>query len=225
MTAGTRKRGQARDAILASARELFGRHGYHGTTVRQVAQHARVSEAILYRYFASKQALFQEAVTDPYRGFVDSFIAEWEALGERVPNDEMVARFVVGLYAFAREHRDLLFALTTASRSGDGEVDQAGVLSDGVRRLARYTARQAKARGIAEVDLEMAVTCTVALVLSVVLHDDILFPAGRAHPAHERILGEMVKYAAAGVQQRDQSRQASGGTSDGSTTGSVSSMR
>ena len=185
-------RGAARDAILDAARHVFGRDGYHGASLRQIAAEAQVSEALLYRYFPGKDRLFEAAVTEPFGDFVDAFIADWEDLGATVPNDEMVTMFVLRLHAFATAQRDVLYALTTV---GPGA---APVLSDGIRRLAAYTSRQAEQRGIADVDLEMAVANTVGVVLAAVLFRDLLL--ARDHDP-QRALTELAKYAAAGVQQ------------------------
>jgi AcrR family transcriptional regulator len=47
-----------RDQIIAVARQLFARQGFRGTTTRQIADQARVNEAILFRHFRSKEALY-----------------------------------------------------------------------------------------------------------------------------------------------------------------------
>jgi AcrR family transcriptional regulator len=49
---------ERREAILAVARQLFAHQGYHGTSTGEIARSAGCSEAMLYRHFASKQALF-----------------------------------------------------------------------------------------------------------------------------------------------------------------------
>ncbi len=57
------KRTDRRAAILEAATPLFAEQGFHGVSIRQIADAARVSEALLYRHFASKEALF-EAIQD-----------------------------------------------------------------------------------------------------------------------------------------------------------------
>lgn len=47
-----------REAILAAGRRLFAERGYQGTATSRLAAAAGCSEAILYRHFPSKQALF-----------------------------------------------------------------------------------------------------------------------------------------------------------------------
>jgi AcrR family transcriptional regulator len=49
-----------REAILASALELFAEYGFHATSVPQVAENARVALGTIYRYFPSKEALVNE---------------------------------------------------------------------------------------------------------------------------------------------------------------------
>lgn len=64
-------RGGGRDAITASAREIFAERGYHGTSVRDIAKRAGLSLSVLYYWHASKQdllaALIHESTTDYFR--------------------------------------------------------------------------------------------------------------------------------------------------------------
>ena len=51
--------GDARRAqILREAARLFGSHGFDGTTTRDVAARVGLTEAALYRYFPSKEAMY-----------------------------------------------------------------------------------------------------------------------------------------------------------------------
>lgn len=56
---GEVRRGPAtRRAILDAASNLFMRQGFHGTSMRQVAQRAGVTPAAIYNHFANKETLF-----------------------------------------------------------------------------------------------------------------------------------------------------------------------
>ncbi|WP_238006477.1 helix-turn-helix domain-containing protein [Dactylosporangium sp. AC04546] len=46
-----------RARVLDSARSLFARRGYHGTTIRDIARNADVSRGSVYTYFGSKRDL------------------------------------------------------------------------------------------------------------------------------------------------------------------------
>jgi AcrR family transcriptional regulator len=50
-----RKKARTRAAIQAAALNLFQRHGYHATTVDQIAALADVSQATFFRYFPTKE--------------------------------------------------------------------------------------------------------------------------------------------------------------------------
>ncbi len=48
--------------ILDSAIRVFARSTYHGSTTKSISEEAGVTEALIYRYFGSKRALFLEAI-------------------------------------------------------------------------------------------------------------------------------------------------------------------
>lgn len=50
--------GERRAQILREAAQLFGSHGFNGTTTRDVAARVGLTEAALYRYFPSKEAMY-----------------------------------------------------------------------------------------------------------------------------------------------------------------------
>ena len=49
-----------KENILRAAVDCFAEQGYDGTRVRHIAERAGVSEAALYRHYASAEALAQE---------------------------------------------------------------------------------------------------------------------------------------------------------------------
>jgi AcrR family transcriptional regulator len=65
VTEAPRRRDAAatRQALLAAATALFAERGYGRTTVRDIATRAGVNQSLLFRYFGSKEALFEEATS------------------------------------------------------------------------------------------------------------------------------------------------------------------
>jgi AcrR family transcriptional regulator len=53
-----------RQSILDAARAVFARHGFHGAGTAEIARCAGCSEPMLYKHFASKQALFAAVLDD-----------------------------------------------------------------------------------------------------------------------------------------------------------------
>ena len=53
---------ERRKAIVDASRPLFARNGFRGTSVREIARAAEVSEALLYKHFKSKEELYEEVM-------------------------------------------------------------------------------------------------------------------------------------------------------------------
>jgi AcrR family transcriptional regulator len=56
---------ERRQQLLATAREEFLRVGPDGARISDIADRAGVNVALLYRYFDSKEQLFEEAIVEP----------------------------------------------------------------------------------------------------------------------------------------------------------------
>ena len=64
-----------RQQIIDAASELFGKQGYHGTRMTDIADYIGVTKPVVYRYFDSKEKLFaewfEEVITDEYDQLID----------------------------------------------------------------------------------------------------------------------------------------------------------
>jgi AcrR family transcriptional regulator len=49
---------ERREAIIKAVRRVFAEKGFHGTTTRELARAAEVSEALLFKHFPNKEALY-----------------------------------------------------------------------------------------------------------------------------------------------------------------------
>src|SRR4051812_12565940 len=49
---------ERRAAIVHAVRRVFAEKGFHGTTTRELAEAAGVSEALLFKHFPTKEALY-----------------------------------------------------------------------------------------------------------------------------------------------------------------------
>lgn len=54
---------ERRDQIITVATDLFASKGFRGTTTRSIAEAAGVSEAIIFRHFATKEDLYDAIIT------------------------------------------------------------------------------------------------------------------------------------------------------------------
>jgi AcrR family transcriptional regulator len=73
---------RSRKHILAAALKLFSRRGYHGTSIRDIAEASRASTGNVYHHFPDKEAIFNaliqeyfEAISSPDHPFNRALIA------------------------------------------------------------------------------------------------------------------------------------------------------
>jgi AcrR family transcriptional regulator len=57
-SAGKLSSDERREAIIRAVRRVFAERGFHGTTTRALAEAAGVSEALLFKHFPNKEALY-----------------------------------------------------------------------------------------------------------------------------------------------------------------------
>lgn len=51
-----------REALLAAAARVFVRRGFHGATIREIAEEAGFTNPVLYYHFAGKEGLYHEVI-------------------------------------------------------------------------------------------------------------------------------------------------------------------
>ena len=71
----------SRDRILKAAQRLFARHGFDGTTTRDLAQAAGVAEGTLFRHFANKKAILVEVATQGWVEILTDLLTELSEMG------------------------------------------------------------------------------------------------------------------------------------------------
>jgi len=68
---------ERRQSILKEAQRLFADKGFHGVSIDEIARAVHVSPAILYRHFASKQALYDavlQELSSQRESYVDAVV-------------------------------------------------------------------------------------------------------------------------------------------------------
>ncbi len=101
---------ERRAELLEAASEVFGRAGYHGASLEEIAATAGVSKALIYEHFASKRELHAELVeahaTEIFRRLQANADAGAAATGE-----ERLRGGIDAFLSFVEEHRDAWRAL------------------------------------------------------------------------------------------------------------------
>nr|WP_089996149.1 TetR family transcriptional regulator C-terminal domain-containing protein [Cognatiyoonia koreensis] len=71
----TRIQEKNRSVILAAGLEVFSQYGFRGTTLDQIADAAGLSKPNVLYYFASKEAIYTELLTELLRTWLDPLMA------------------------------------------------------------------------------------------------------------------------------------------------------
>ena len=127
-----RKRDSAatREALLRAAAELFAERGFEQTTVREVAARAGVNQALLFRYFGSKQELFAEVLGMD----TGNLLAEpAETLPRRMVTEVLSVQATGGDHPFSamlRSFNDERAARLLRERVGERYLARLGELTD-----------------------------------------------------------------------------------------------
>ena len=92
---------QTRNTIVEAAHDLFVQQGYHGTSMRQIAQRAGIALGGLYNHFESKEKVF-ESVFLEYHPYLQTIPA---LLAARRENIETFAQDAINSMVAALEDR------------------------------------------------------------------------------------------------------------------------
>ena len=109
----TAKGAETRAALYRTAVALFAEQGFEATTLRQIAERAGVSPALVYRYFPSKRALVL--------ALYDVLSLEFAERAQALPAGRWRERFLFALRTsldVLRPHRSTLVALVSVLVGG-----------------------------------------------------------------------------------------------------------
>jgi AcrR family transcriptional regulator len=110
---------ERRELVMRVAGPLFGRSGYAGTTLDDVAAAAHVTKPIVYRHFESKKALYLALLAKHERD-MPTFFSDLDVDREHPP-EEILRAIVAHWLDYVRENGHAWLMLFRDS-SGDDEI-------------------------------------------------------------------------------------------------------
>lgn len=118
--------GDVGQVLLREALRLFRSVGYHGASVRDIAQAAGVTPAAVYHHFSSKQAILRAIMV---QAMEDNVAAVTSAAAEHEGDPvQQVAAMVATIVRYHANHPDEAFVGDTELRSLEGE-SRTGVIA------------------------------------------------------------------------------------------------
>jgi AcrR family transcriptional regulator len=116
---------ERRAAIIKAVRRLFADKGFHGTTTRELAEAAGVSEALLFKHFPNKEALYSAMLLDCCPAKDSPIVERLKALEPSASSLViLVHRFIAGAVedgAPDQEDQEIQHRLMMRSLLEDGE--------------------------------------------------------------------------------------------------------
>lgn len=96
-----------RQDILAAAMQLFAKKGFRGTTTRDLAAHAEINEAIIFRHFSTKEDLYRAILEEKMKQRDPSKFEELMRLAQSGDDSKFLE--AVGTTMLARHEEDTTF--------------------------------------------------------------------------------------------------------------------
>src|SRR4051812_36321752 len=126
-----------RAQIVEAALELFARHGFDGTSTKQIAQAAGITEGLIFHYFPTKAHLLTAVIETRH-----SFLGELRALLAGAATQsaaDVLPRLATDWLATLRREAAITAGPFGAAQT-NAEVGTAlrGVIDEGTTRLATY---------------------------------------------------------------------------------------
>jgi AcrR family transcriptional regulator len=199
------KRGTAQQHLLNSAQQLFGDKGYRGTTTKDIAQHAGVSENLIFRYFTSKSELMMASVVSPLFEVLQNFRDDWQRddAFRALPPEAVVHTFVGRVVDLIDGHHGLARAILNVLVERPSDFDTAAIgtrfaelLTDMAPPMAEFLGNRGLAASNPALFLRMGV---ISAITNVVLLPES-YGEGEQPPTKAVIVDELTNFVVYGLQ-------------------------
>src|SRR5262245_29925576 len=111
-----RRRDDTRRAIVDASFRLFSTQGYARTSVRDIAAAVGVTDAALYRHFASKKELLDAVLRERSGG---SWVDWLEEMRRRVPLADGLEQMALRNFRFLEQNRSFFRLVLLEALAGD----------------------------------------------------------------------------------------------------------
>jgi TetR/AcrR family transcriptional regulator len=176
-TAGRRPKsgqsdGDTRLEILHAARRVFAQRGLDGTSVREVANAARVNNAMIYYHFKDKEDLYRAVLSDSFSAMTD--IWKDPIFAAKTPVRQKIEKYVECFIRFQKGNEDLrrIMAMEFAGSGGNIRWICEKYFADNFARLVSIFKEGMKNGELKKFDPSLA----VASLIGVIIHNFILQP-------------------------------------------------
>ena len=162
-----------RQDILMAAMQLFAKKGFRGTTTRDLATHAEVNEAIIFRHFKTKEELYSAILEHKVAENRDALQVELEQLA--MGTDDRKFFETLGRTFLQRHESDSTFLRLLLFSALEGhQLSDMFVTSMMARNpIANYIARRMEEGAFRSMDPQLAARGLFGMFASYVLWQEV----------------------------------------------------
>lgn len=154
-----------KDKILETGLRLFSKKGYLGATTREIAMGAGIAEITLFRYFSSKEKLFEEVIHT--HSFLPALRGLLPAIAELSYEEglRVIAKRFLGSLA---ERKDLVRIMHSEIHRYNEKIHKIyhSIIDETLKTLASYFAEMQKKRVLRNFDTELGARAFLGMFFS-----------------------------------------------------------
>ena len=196
-----------KEAIVEAVQDVFAEKGFDGTTTRELAKAAGVSEALLYKHFPSKQSLYAAMLGGCAKGPTFAEASRILELDASTSTLVVMVHFMISHYVLGRpgdRHRAALNSLLVRSLLGDGEFVRLMHKKLAAAWLKKFEAclqAAAKAGEMREVPIrhDLCVWLVQHVAFSLMLHLQPKVPAVNYKVSREELVSQATWFGLLGI--------------------------
>jgi AcrR family transcriptional regulator len=162
-----------REHILKGAMQLFAKNGFRGTTTREIAQRLGISEALMFKYFPSKEALYWAIIQKRTDGSEEMLFPK-EAI--QAKDDRQVFQAIAS-YLIRKNREDPTFMrlllYSALERHDLSNIFFENHAAERTRLLSRYIRQRIKEKAFKNVPPMVAARAFIGMVIHYVLAEEI----------------------------------------------------
>ena len=181
-----------REQILEGAWSLFAQKGFRGTTTREIAKRLGISEALMFKYFPTKAALYRAIIQKRMHG-TEEMLFPKEAIDSK--DDRQVFKSILS-YLLRKNTADPTFMrllLYSALEGHDlSKMFFENHAMDHTKLLARYIQRRIQEDGFRKVDPLLTARAFIGMAIHYVMSQEIYGMKKLFHFSHHKVVETLV---------------------------------
>lgn len=199
-----------REQILQGAMRLFAEKGFRGTTTREIAQKLRISEALMFKHFPSKEALYRAIIQQRMNGAKDMLFPK-EALKAK---DDRQVFSAMASYLIRRNTEDPTF-LRLVLYSALEEYDLSKIFfknnaTKNTKILANYIQQRIHEKAFKKVHPLLAARAFIGMVLHYIQSQEIYGMGNLFNFPQKKVVETFVDSFLNGIQNQQERNESKG---------------